>query len=370
MTQDEHYMQRALALAQQALTHARPNPAVGCVVVRDGGVVGEGYTQPPGQAHAEIVALQAAGTSAKGATVYVSLEPCAHHGRTGPCADALVNAGVARVVYALTDPNPQVDGKGLAKLRAGGVVVDGPLLAAEATALNAGFIKRMTNGLPYVRCKVGMSLDGRTALANGNSQWITGAEARQDVQLLRARSCAVLTGIGTVLQDDPSLTVRLPDYADQQPLRIVVDTHGRMPRTAKLLQQAGKVLVACSEAAVQQLTQNLAGRDIQADCSVVAFALNSGKVDLTLLLKHLAAQWQCNELLVEAGATLTGALLQAGLIDELVTYIAPSLLGDTALPLAFLPVIAELTERHPLEFIEVALVGEDCKIRSRILTAH
>jgi diaminohydroxyphosphoribosylaminopyrimidine deaminase / 5-amino-6-(5-phosphoribosylamino)uracil reductase len=370
MTLDEHYMQRCLVLAQQAQRHARPNPAVGCVVVRDGAVVGEGYTQPPGQAHAEVMALQAAGALAKGATVYVSLEPCAHHGRTGPCADALVNAGVARVVYALTDPNPQVNGKGLAKLRAGGVAVDGPLLAAEAAALNAGFIKRMTTGLPYVRCKVGMSLDGRTALANGKSQWITGAAARHDVQLLRARSCAILTGIGTVLQDDPSLTVRLPDYSGDQPLRIVVDTQGRLPRTTKLLQQAGKVVVACGADVAPQLTQTLAGNDIQAAYSVVPFALAQEKVDLRLVLQHLAQQWQCNEVLVEAGATLTGALLQAGLVDELVTYMAPSLLGDSARPLAVLPTLTELSARYSLEFIEVTRVGEDCKIRSRVITAN
>ncbi|HTR00524.1 MAG TPA: bifunctional diaminohydroxyphosphoribosylaminopyrimidine deaminase/5-amino-6-(5-phosphoribosylamino)uracil reductase RibD [Candidatus Acidoferrum sp.] len=368
MTQDELYMQRAFALARQALSHARPNPAVGCVLVQGGNVVGEGFTQPPGHAHAEIEALQAAGSAANGATAYVSLEPCAHHGRTGPCAEALVKAGVARVVYALADPNPLVNGKGLALLRAGGVAVEGPLLPDQAAAINAGFIKRMTRGLPYVRCKVGMSLDARTAMASGESQWITGPAARADVQQWRAQSCAVLTGIGTVLLDDPALTVRIDDYRGLQPLRVVVDTDGRIPHAAKLLQLPGHVVLATSEEAAERLSrEETCNSGLQAQCTLLPLSRVNGKLNLRLLLERLATDFHCNDVLVEAGATLTGALLQAGVVDELITYIAPALLGDLARPLAILPGLHTLGDKVSLRFLDVAMLGEDCRIRSLVL---
>lgn len=371
MTQDELYMQRSFGLARQALHHARPNPAVGCLLVLDGAIVGEGFTQPAGQAHAEIIALQVAGAAARGATAYVTLEPCAHHGRTGPCAEALVNAGVARVVYALADPNPLVNGKGLAMLRAGGVTVEGPLLPLPAAEINAGFLKRMTRGLPYVRCKLGMSLDARTAMASGESQWITGPAARAEVQQWRARSCAVLTGIGTVLLDDPSLTVRLDHYQGLQPLRVVVDSEGRTPLAAKVLQVPGKVVLACSEQSVSRLQAQLHDHTtLPAHCAVLPLPRVKGKPDLRVLLQQLATDWHCNEVLVEAGASLTGALLQAGLVDELLTYIAPALLGDMARPLALLPGLDLLSDKINLQFVDVAMVGEDCRIRSLVLPAH
>jgi riboflavin biosynthesis protein RibD len=336
---------------------ARPNPAVGCVLVKEGRVIGEGFTQPPGQAHAEVVALQKAGEAARGATAYVSLEPCAHHGRTGPCSDALVAAGVKRVVYGMEDPNPLVCGRGLARLSAAGIEVVGPLLEEEARELNPGFIKRMTQGLPYVRCKIGMSLDGRTAMANGESQWITGPQARADVQEWRAQSCAILTGIGTVLADDPSLNVRLSDFTGVQPLRVVADSQAQLPATARLLSLPGKVVQvglaahtpAPSSAASWEYRQLPAGR---------------GGVDLHALLRMLARDYDCNEVLVEAGATLSGALLQEGLVDELLTYVAPALLGHEARPMALLPGLESLAQKLSFTFVDVVMLGKDCRIRS------
>src|SRR5687767_12890423 len=227
MPTDNEYMQRCFALAERGRNTSHPNPVVGCVIVSDGKIVGEGWHQLAGRAHAEVNALQQAGALARNATVYVSLEPCVHHGRTGPCTDALITSGVKRVVYAMQDPNPLVCGKGLAALRNAGIEVAGPVLESDAAALNPGFIKRMRTGLPYVRCKLGMSLDGRTAMQSGESKWITGVEAREDVQLLRARSSAILTGAGTILQDDPALTVRLQEYAGKQPMRVIVDSQLR-----------------------------------------------------------------------------------------------------------------------------------------------
>lgn len=367
---DLSFMHRCFALARGALVHARPNPAVGCVLVKDGKVVGEGFTQPPGQAHAEIHALAEAGSEAKGATAYVSLEPCAHHGRTGPCAEALVKAGVARVIYALADPNPLVNGKGLAMLRAGGVTVEGPLLPDEAAAINAGFIKRMTRSLPYVRCKLGMSLDARTAMSSGESQWITGSAARSDVQQLRAHSSAILTGIGTVLQDDPSLTVRLDNYSGQQPMRIVVDSEGRIPHAAKLLNLPGQVIVATGTEAAERLQQDDRCKSgLKAQVTVLPLPRVNGKLNLRVLLERLASDFHCNDVLVEAGATLTGALLHAGLVDELITYIAPVLLGEQARPLALLPGLDKLGDGYKLEFIDAVMVGKDCRIRSLVTQA-
>jgi len=369
LSEDERHMRRCLALAEQGRFTCRPNPVVGCVIVNNGQRIGEGFHAVAGQAHAEVNALEQAGDSAFGSTVYVSLEPCVHQGRTGPCTEALLKAGITRLVYAMEDPNPLVAGKGLARLRAAGVVVDGPVLQKEAEALNPGFSKRMTQGLPYVRCKIGMSLDARTAMASGESRWITGARAREEVQWLRARSCAVLTGIGTILQDDASLNVRLDNYAGLQPLRVIVDTHGRLSPRARVLQWPGNVVLACSDAAARILGQQeeLCMSGLQATCTVTSVPLLNGKVSLPALLRLLANDWQCNEVLVEAGPLMTGVMLQAGLVDELITYVAPALMGDSARPLAVLPGLDKLADKLKLQFIDVAMVGEDCRIRSRVL---
>jgi diaminohydroxyphosphoribosylaminopyrimidine deaminase/5-amino-6-(5-phosphoribosylamino)uracil reductase len=357
MTTDTYYMQRCFEQAELGRYTARPNPAVGCVLVKDGHVITEGWTQAPGQAHAEVHALQQAGAAARGTTAYVSLEPCAHHGRTGPCAEALVRAGVATVVYGMQDPNPLVAGKGLQILRAAGIEVRGPVLEAQAETINPGFNKRMRQGLPWVRCKLAMSLDGRTAMANGESKWITGPEAREDVQRLRARSCAILTGIGTVLADDPALTVRLPDFQGQQPLRVVVDSNNHLPAQARMMTDGGQLL--------QVLAVPVPG-DNPDSAQIKRLALPGidGKVDLQALLEHLASAYQCNEVLLEAGPRLCGAMLDAGLVDELVTYIAPCLLGHLARPMAVLPGLEHLSQRLELHFLDVAILGKDCRIRS------
>ena len=360
MREDSLHMQRCFALSARALGICRPNPAVGCVLVKDAKVLSEGWTQAPGQAHAEVHALQQAGAAANRATAYVSLEPCAHHGRTGPCVTALIQAGIARVVYGMQDPNPLVCGQGLAMLREAGVQVDGPVLESEAQQINPGFSKRMRTGLPYVRCKVAMSLDGRTAMASGESQWITGAQARADVQQWRARSCAIVTGIGTVLHDDPALTVRLAEFAGQQPMRVVVDSLGKMPPSARLLSEPGEVLLAGAGAcppALRERTHLHYRRAANAD----------GKVDLVRLLQILATEFSCNEVLVEAGGILTGALLQAGLVDELLTYVAPVMLGHQARPMAQLDGLHQLNQGVSLQFVDVAMLGKDCRIRSQVV---
>jgi diaminohydroxyphosphoribosylaminopyrimidine deaminase/5-amino-6-(5-phosphoribosylamino)uracil reductase len=369
MNTDIQYMRRCFALARQALPWCRPNPGVGCVLVRDGKVVGEGHTQVAGKEHAEIMALNAAGAAARGATAYVSFEPCAHHGRTGPCAEALVNAGVARVVCALGDPNPLVNGKGFALLRAAGIAVETPLLSDEAEAINPGFIKRMQSGLPYVRMKLAMSLDGRTAMASGESKWITSEEARADVQLLRARSCAILTGGGTVAKDDPQLNVRLPGYEALQPLRVVADSILRMPPTAKLLNMPGKVLLATAKNDAGKAEALRAAAAGHCDFEMITCAGSDGRVDLRALLRHLAKDKQCNDLLVETGGMLAGAVMRAGLIDEVIVYVAPKLLGSDAQALLQLPSIRTLAEGIQLEFLDVAMVGKDCRMRLRVLSA-
>ena len=359
MINDTDYMRRCFTLAELGRHGVGPNPTVGCVLARDGQVVAEGWTQPPGQAHAEVHALRQAGSKALGATAYVSLEPCAHHGRTGPCAVALVEAGVKRVVYGMEDPNPNVAGRGLQILRAAGVVVEGPLLESEARAINPGFNKRMREGMPLVRMKLAMSLDGRVAMANGESQWITGPSAREDVQGLRARSHAILTGIGTVLKDDPSLNVRIPGFRGKQPLRVIADTNGRLPAQARVLQLEGRVLQASAVKTAQPK-----GRDIKASLTNQVFPGKDGRLNLHTLVSALARDFECNEVLVEAGPILSGAMLQAGLVDELILYIAPSLLGHEGLPMAVLPGLEHLSERLCFRTVEVAMLGKDCRIRT------
>lgn len=369
MTQAADYMRRCFDLARQALLHARPNPAVGCVLVRDGRIVGEGFTQVPGQAHAEVDALRKAGASARGATAYVSLEPCAHHGRTGPCANALIDAGVARVVYALEDPNPLVKGKGLALLRDAGLAVEGPLLADEAESINRGFMKRMRSGLPFVRLKLAMSLDGRTAMASGESKWITSEDARRDVHQLRASSCAVLSGGGTVRKDDPQLNVRLPGYTGAQPLRVVADSQLRMPPSAQLLRVPGAVLVATAKDDAQHADLLRAAARDHCELEIRNFAGVDGRVDLRALLQYLATEKQCNDVFVETGGMLAGAFVRAALVDELILYVAPKLLGSDAQALLHLPGIRTLAEGIQLEFLDVAMVGKDCRMRLRVLPA-
>ena len=370
MSNDIQHMRRCFELARMALPQCRPNPGVGCVIVRGDVVIAEGHTQLTGKEHAEIMALQQAGANARGATAYVSFEPCAHHGRTGPCAQALIDAGVARVVYALEDPNPLVNGKGLAMLRAAGIVVDGPLLADEAERLNRGFIKRMRSGLPYVRMKLAMSLDGRTAMASGESKWITGELAREDVHRLRAESCAILSGGGTVATDDPQLNVRLPGYSGKQPLRVIADSDLRTPPTAKLLHMPGSVLIANAKGDARRADALRKAAAGHCELELISCAGHDGRVDLRALFQYLAREKHCNELLVETGGMLSGAVMRAGLVDELIVYVAPKLLGNDAQALLQLPDIRTLAEGIALEFVDVAMVGKDCRMRLRVLPAR
>jgi diaminohydroxyphosphoribosylaminopyrimidine deaminase/5-amino-6-(5-phosphoribosylamino)uracil reductase len=352
--QDSIWMAQTLHLAERGLYTTSPNPRVGCVLVRDGHVIGEGWHEHAGEPHAEVLALRAAGEAAHGVTAYVTLEPCSHHGRTPPCADALIAAGVTRVVVAVQDPNPLVAGQGIAKLRSAGIEVECGLMEAAARELNIGFFARMTRGTPWLRSKIAMSLDGRTALANGVSQWITGDAARQDVQHWRARSCAVLTGIGTVLADDPQLNVRKIQAA-RQPLRIVLDSLLRMPPDAQLLQQIGVMVYTATQDA-----QKIAALE-KSGARVVVLPDANGQVDTSAVLRDLAAQG-CNEVLVEAGNKLNGALLKAGLVDELVLYLAPQLLGDAARGMARLGELISLDQRIGLEWNDVRQVGKDLRI--------
>lgn len=354
---DREYMSRALQLAQQALYSTDPNPRVGCVLVRDDEVVGEGWHQRAGEAHAERHALAQAGARANGATCYVTLEPCSHTGRTGPCAQALIDAGVARVVAAMQDPNPKVAGQGLARLREAGIETEVGLLEDAAKALNPGFVRRMADGLPFVRVKLAMSVDGRTAMASGESQWITGREAREDVQRLRARSSAVVTGIGTVLADEPALTVRPHSWQFsaygpgpvRQPLRVVMDRQLRTPADAAVVRGEGDCLVL---GGVETGAQAL--RDAGAEVMI-------GQWTPRAVLAELARRG-CNEVLVEAGAGLAGAFLVAGCVDELVVYMAPVLLGSEARPLLVLPGIERMAQRQHLNLREMRAIGADLRL--------
>ncbi|MBK1650120.1 bifunctional diaminohydroxyphosphoribosylaminopyrimidine deaminase/5-amino-6-(5-phosphoribosylamino)uracil reductase RibD [Rhabdochromatium marinum] len=368
---DARLMAQALRLAERGLYTTDPNPRVGCVIARDGQVIAQAWHARAGEPHAEPLALEQAGPDARGATVYVTLEPCCHHGRTPPCTEALIKAGVARVVVAMQDPNPRVAGQGIAGLRAAGIEVDTGLMQDEALALNPGFVQRMQQGRPWVRSKLAMSLDGRTAMASGESRWITGEAARADVQRLRARSSAIVTGIGTVLADDPRLNVRqLPDAAaapdaiapeSRQPLRVVLDSQLRLPPTAQLLKVPGQLLVFTTQEPAHPHWPALeaAGAEVmQASPSA------EGRVDLGEVLRELAWR-ECNEVLIEAGPVLAGAALQAGYIDELWLYWAPHLMGDAARGLFHLPGLECMDQRIGLELLEVRAVGNDCRLRLR-----
>jgi diaminohydroxyphosphoribosylaminopyrimidine deaminase/5-amino-6-(5-phosphoribosylamino)uracil reductase len=350
-------MARALQLAARGLHSTQPNPRVGCVLARDGQVLAEGWHQQAGAAHAEAAALQALGGQATGATAYVTLEPCSHHGRTPPCAGALVAAGVAEVVVAMGDPNPQVNGQGLEVLQAAGIKVRSGLLEAAARELNPGFIMRMEQGRPWVRVKIAQSLDGRIALGSGESQWITGRAARADVQQWRGRASAVMTGIGTLLADDPSLNLRLPG-ALQQPVRVVVDSHWRTPTSARTLGLPGQVIIA-------GLESSPVPAGLQASSArLLALPGEHGRVSLPALLKALAGQ-EVNELQVEAGGTLCAALLEARCVDELLIYQAACLLGSGGLASFALPAVAAMDRRPAFTLLEQRSVGADLRMRLR-----
>ena len=360
--QDTLHMTSALALAREALILTSPNPRVGCFIVStDGEVLGSGHTQRAGEAHAEVMALrdaQAKKRDVQGATAYVTLEPCSHQGRTGPCCDALINAGLARVVVAIEDPNPQVAGQGIARLRAAGTQVDVGLFSDEARELNIGFFKRMTHGTPWVRMKVAASLDGQTALENGVSQWITSAPARDDGHAWRARACAVLTGIGTVLEDDPQLDVRaLP--TPRQPTLVVMDSQLETPLAAKLFKPQRPVWIYCA-VEHEERRQALEAKGAQVICLPNA----SGKVDLAAMLKDIG-QKQINEVHVEAGHKLNGSLLREGLVDELLTYLAPKLIGQGRGMTNLGPFTALDNAKH-LSFQEVTQIGPDLRILARL----
>lgn len=354
---DHRFMARALQLAERGMNTTTPNPRVGCVLVSGGVIIGEGWHERAGEAHAEIAALQSVHGSAKGATAYVTLEPCNHQGRTPPCTEALIAAGVARVVAAMEDPNPQVSGAGAARLRDAGIVIEVGLMAEAARELNIGFVSRFQRRRPWVRIKIAASIDGKTALANGVSQWITGAAARRDGHRWRARSCAVMTGIGTLNDDDPRLTVRdVP--AHRQPLRVVVDSRLRVPLDAKILDGGGVVVATAVED--KQKTQQLEALGAQ----VWLLPDSAKRVELVALVQALAAQG-INEVLVEAGRNLHSALLAADVVDEFVLYLAPHFLGDDARGMIELPGLHSLDQRLNLKVRDVRRFGDDFRIIAR-----
>ena len=354
---DAKHMRRALRLAQRGLYTTTPNPRVGCVLVRGGVVIGEGWHERAGEPHAEVHALRAAGGAARGATAYVTLEPCSHHGRTPPCANALIDAGVARVVAAMEDPNPRVAGSGMAALRAAGIATEVGIEAEGAAALNVGFVSRMRRGRPWVRMKIAASLDGRTALANGASQWITGEAARRDGHRWRARACAILTGIGTVLADDPQLTVR-GVRTNRQPRRILVDRALETPPGARVI---GPDTVIVTAVADETGAAALRARGAE----ILPLPDARGRIDLVALLAELGRR-DVNELHVEGGAGLNGALLNAGLVDELLVYVAPCVLGDGARGMFALPDLVALEAARRFRFTEFKRVGDDVRLLARL----
>lgn len=363
---DARFMARAIRLAERGRYTTQPNPIVGCVMVKDGEVIAEGWHKKAGEPHAERNALAMAGEAAAGATAYVTLEPCSHYGRTPPCSLGLIEAGVARVVAAMTDPNPQVGGKGIQMMRDAGIQVDVGLMDQEASTLNRGFYRRMAGGLPWVRCKLAMSMDGRTAMASGESKWITGPDARADVQLMRAASAVVLTGIGTVLADDPSMNVRLgvdelhgvesEEYL-RQPIRAVLDSRLQMPINAKMLGLDGRTLIFCAQDADEGKAEALQ----DAGAEVIRVDSTEHGLDLLKVMQSLSAM-DCNEVMIEAGATLSGAALQAGIVDELVIYQAAHLMGDAARGLVHLPGLEKMSQRVQMKFTDVRKIGDDIRV--------
>ncbi|MBE9564297.1 MAG: bifunctional diaminohydroxyphosphoribosylaminopyrimidine deaminase/5-amino-6-(5-phosphoribosylamino)uracil reductase RibD [Proteobacteria bacterium] len=361
MNNHVEYMQRAIRLAKKGLYTTDPNPCVGCVIVKDGEIVGEGWHQRAGEGHAEVNALNQAGSKAQGATVYVTLEPCSHTGKTPPCADALIGAGVKKVFAAMKDPNPLVSGNGLKKLNDAHIETDSGLLESQARALNPGFVKRMESGRPYVRVKLAMSLDGRTAMASGESKWISSDASRNDVQHLRAQSSAILTGIDTVLADDPSMNVRLNvDELNiesavrvvRQPKRIVLDSQFRMPAEANIFSKDGECIV--------YTTVNVDNKDSY-PYTIETIGLLDGHINLHGLMKDLADK-EINLIHVEAGSVLCGALLKNDLVDEIIIYMAPHIMGDSAKGLFNLPGLEEMKDRVSLNIKDVRAIGSDIRI--------
>ena len=352
--QDSFYMAKAIALAKKGRYTIDPNPRVGCILVKDNIIIAEGWHKRAGQGHAEVNALKQV-TDANGSTVYVTLEPCSHYGKTPPCCEALIKANVARVVVAMQDPNPLVAGKGLKKLQQAGIEVHCGVLEKDAALLNQGFIKRMTQGLPFIRSKLAMSLDGRTAMASGESQWITGDKARQDVQHLRAASSAILTGINTVLTDDPSLNARL-EIDVLQPMRVVLDSRLQMPCDAKMRLFEGRCLIlTCSKDKIKKQVLEQVGFE------VFVLAEIKGHLDLKAVFLFLAKQ-QVNEVLVEAGAILNGALLEAGLVDEWIIYMATVILGDQGRGLFNIPALQTMADKKEFHLKQTRQIGNDLKL--------
>ena len=364
---DHLYMSRALKLARKGLYTTRPNPCVGCVIVQGDDVVGEGFHERAGELHAEVHALNMAGERAWGATVYVTLEPCSHYGRTPPCAEALINAGVGRVIAAMEDPNPEVSGRGLRMLREKGIETQVGVMEAEARAVNLGFIKHMLTGKPYVRAKLAMSLDGRTAMASGESRWITGPDARSEVQKLRALSGAIVTGVESILHDDSSLTLRenelrLPQAAElveKQPLRVVLDSALRTPLDAKAITGPGDMMIFCSVDADTKRRRALE----EAGAEVLMLDSHYGRINLEQMLEILG-QKKCLDILLETGATLAGAMTEQGLVDELIVFMAPTLMGSDARPLLDIP-LQTMSEKINLNISDICAVGNDWKITAR-----
>ena len=350
-------MARALRLAKKGMYSTTPNPRVGCVIVKDGALVGEGWHRKAGEAHAEVEALRVAGSAARGSTVYVTLEPCCHYGRTPPCAAALIDAGVTRVVAAMEDPNPQVAGRGMTMLVDAGISAQCGLLEAEARDLNVGFVSRMSRGRPWVRLKLAASLDGKTALLNGISQWITGPAARQDGHRWRARACAILSGIGTVRDDDPQLNVR-GVLSDRQPLKVVVDSRLELSPEARVLAGSGLLLATAVED--RSRARALCARGAE----VMRFPDGSGRVDLAALMTELARRG-VNEVHVEGGSRLSGALLNGGLVDELLLYLAPCMIGDKARGMFDMPELTSLDSKRRLAVRDMRMVGGDLRVVAR-----
>lgn len=356
---DRQFMCRAIELAEKGLYSTDPNPRVGCVIVLDNQIIAEGWHEKAGQKHAEIMALENCQQPASGATCYVTLEPCNHHGKTSPCCDALIEAGISRLVVAMKDPNPRVSGSGFIRLKQAGIKVDVGLMETESRNLNPGFIKRMLTGLPWVTCKLAMSIDGRTAMSSGESQWITCKQSRQDIQLLRARSSAIITGSSTVIIDNPSMNARQDDFPANrpktskivQPWRVIMDSHLTVDPESKIFKLPGRVIwVTTEKVDISKNTDRLTMLQIAAD--------SNDKVRVDLLLKWLAEQG-CNEVMIEAGATLSGAFINADIVDRLVIYMAPKILGDEARGLLHLPAIKKLSQAKLFKFLDVRILGND-----------
>jgi diaminohydroxyphosphoribosylaminopyrimidine deaminase/5-amino-6-(5-phosphoribosylamino)uracil reductase len=355
-------MALALRLAEQGLYTTQPNPRVGCVIVKNNQMIGQGAHLKAGEPHAEVFALREAGANAAGADAYVTLEPCSHHGRTPPCVDGLIKAGVKRVVVAMQDPNPLVAGNGIKRLQAHGIVVEVGLMETESKSLNLGFISRMTLALPYVRCKVAASLDGRTALNNGKSFWITADPARLDVQHWRAQSCAIVTGIGTVLTDNPSMNVRL-ENGSRQPLRVIVDSNLQTPVNCKMLNPE-LLTISPVVIAYAHHPNNQAASLTASGAELLHIPNENGRVDLPALLSNLASRG-INEVLLEAGHGLNGAFLQAGLIDEFIFYYAPKLLGADAKEMFAIPELVDMQQAIDLQILDVRQIGQDIRLRAK-----